>query len=1102
MQGGQLPLACDQVQCTKSRIDMINTCIPLYSTFFFDGNIVDKSETFFIHYKSESSKTYKLLDSLLLEELNEPVSISNSETYNKIDIIKYFQKSVTKRNIPCMYFFLNHDDVFNVSLSSSNKIYDDIFRTTNGIFIGFSVSFNIFNLSLFTYTFFDILDLFDECFTSLNDGSKKIDTKFVTNKLMNIYNNKETLCKLYDLSLYKKEILTMTNKNNNRETFLNKKFGCVEQSIDESIEINQYKKESLIVEYENHVYDNDNYDDKYKSIIQKLTQTFINIATELYTFSNMLNIPDYKYMFLLTIFSYRLNNKYITGGWCFSIKKTLNQLDSYVNNDDLSESKQEYIKYFIPSTNFPVIYEYVMVTYKNKTYGNCMENVIFQFMKLLFFDTAKANFKLDKFKNMIKQKYYQKLSDIFSNIKNERESNFVKEWVEFIMFEDKNVGYDLIQKDVELNPTINNLFIVLREIFVLQKNYTDDDIDEFFDDLLNIIDASSIISKSNDEDKLILTFSENQTFTIILLHKQHAFFKEAVYTKSNNSLNIINHIGEKNNVQNMYDDVIKNKYYTSSLNQWILLQFVFSDILNITNAQIKYIQYITNKNNNEIKLLFDSLTSDSMDQIREKILIKLVKSTYFFPMIWKYVFNYVYIDVFMEHIGIYDKYLDMWNMTNDNNNTVWHLAVRYIISNTFWEHIMTKEKYLDTWNMANDNNNTVWHLAVQHIKSNTFWEQIVTKEKYLDTWNMANNNTMWHLAVRHIKSNTFWAHIMTKEKYLDTWNMINNNNNNNTVWHLAVQHIKSNTFWEQIVTKEKYLDTWNIINIHKNNVWHFAVKQLKSDIIWEQIMTKEKYLNTWNRINSDKNNVWNLAVQNITSVKFWEYVIIKTDYASNWYKFFNIDYTSTGVWQLLMENIKSDVLWNYVATQDRYLDKWNKYNSIVGFWSPAIKYIKSDKFWEQIMITDKYLDIWDKYVWEMASNNIKSNKFWEHIMTKEKYLDNFGIILYNAYTIWNIILRNGHTKSNIFWEYIGTKEKYLDTWREQEWQYAIKTIQSNKFWEHIAENKKYVEKYQECLNIQKSAHKTPIIGGFYKRKLEKYILKTESLMSRISAPKF
>ena len=921
---------------------------------FFDGNIVDDSGQFFIHYKGKSFKTYKLLGSLLLEEIKFPTN--NNETYDDvtINIDDYFQKSLTKNNIPCMYLFLNHNDVFNVALSSSKKIYDDIFRSTNNMFIGFSASFNIFNLSLFTHTFFNVLDLFDECFTLLNVGSKKIDANFVAKKLMDIYINKETLCKLYDLAVYKKEILTMTNKNNNRELFLNKKFGCVESLNNNSID--QQKKESLIVEYENHEYDN--YDEKYNKIIQKLTQIFINIATELYVFSKMLNIPDYKYMFLFSVLSYRLKNKYITGGMCFSVKKTLDQLEKYATGEYLFESKKEHIKYFKPHTQFPTIYEYISVKYKNKTYGNCMENVIFQFLKLFFWNNGTYN--LENVKNIIKPEYYDNLRSFFLKIKNERASDFIQEWVKFIMFENKNVDYDLLQHDVEINPTKKNLFIALREIFALDVDYGDDKIDMFFHHLLDAINATIEIVSSLDEDKLILHFSNNQTLTIMLMHHQHAYFNEAVDETSDSSLNIINQIGNKTNMRTIHDDLVKNKYYSISLNQWILLQIVFSNILNVSDVQKRYIQYITKNFNNEIILLLKSVINDSMRDIREEILINLVKSDMFFPIIWKYVFKYVKFDIFWKNIAANEQYLDKWDMTDFENNTPWHHAVQNIKSEFFWEYIMTKDKYLDTWDTLDSDGESVWFYAMVYIKSEFFWKHIMTNDKYFNKWGITIRHayeyyTLWHHAVQNIQSEFFWEYIMTKDKYLDTWDTLNSDGK--AVWFYAMAHIKSEFFWEHIMTNDNYFNKWGITTGRAYNhctLWHDAVYYIKFDIFWEYIMTKDKYLDTWD----------------------------------------TLDYQDTTVWYYAVKHIKSNMFWGYIMTKDKYLDTWVKRGFLnKSVWYLAVEYIKFDKFWEYIMTKDKYLDTWgdrlhysEETVWERAKKYIKSDIFWQNIKTNKKYM--------------------------------------------------------------------------------------------------------------------
>ena len=989
MRGGELPFLCEKSHCTKPRIDIINMCIPLYSTFFFDGNIVDNSGKYFIHYKGNSFKTYKLLDSLLLEEIN--FHINDFETYDAVtlDIDDYFQKSLTKNNIPCVYLFLKHADVFNIALSSPKKIYDDIFRHTNNIFIGFSASFNIFNLSLFTHTFFDILDLFDECFTLLNTGPKKIDTNFVANNLKNIYKNKESLCKFYDLAVYKKEILTMTNKNNNRELFLNNKFGCADLSNNKSVD--QQKKESLIVGYETHEYDN--YNEKYDQIIQKLTQLFINIATELYAFSKMLNVSDYKYMFLFSVLSYRLKNKYIIGGLCFSIKKTLDQLQNYANKKNIFESKKEYIKYFKPQTNFPIIYEYIIVRYKNKTYGNCMENVIFQFLKLFFWNNG--TYELEKVKNIIKSEYYGELYDFFFKIENERDSDFMQEWVKFIMFDGKNINYDLIQNDVEINSTKKNLFFALREIFTLDAIYTDDKMDVFFSNLLEIVNVTIEIVSSPDQDKLVLKFPNDQTFTIVLTHNKHASFNEAVEETSDSSLNIINHIDEldKTNIQTMYDNLVKNKYYSISLNQWILLQIVFSDALNISDVQKRYIEYITKKFNNEIILLLGSVTNDSIRNIRIEILTKLIKSNMFCPIAWKYVFEYIKFGIFWEPILEKDKYLDTWGLIDSEGYSVWSRAIQNIPLDTFWERIMTKDEYLDTWGALNDDGGTTWNHAVYGIKSDKFWEYIMTKDKYLDLWETPNDNgtAAWYGAAGNIKSAKFWEYIMTKDKYFNTWDKLGNNMT--TTWHVATEKIKSDKFWEYIMTKDKYLDTWETTGrpgYTDYSVWRSAIRNIKLDTFWEYIMIKDKYFDKWGIKTKKKiHTLWHYGVVHIKSNKFWEYIMTKDKYLDTWGA---LNHENDTVWHLATERIKSNIFWEHIMTKDKYLCTWDMCNFENNtIWHTAVQTIKSDKFWEHIMTKDEYLDKWNlfndyKYsVWDIAGNFLKSNVFWEHIAKNKKY---------------------------------------------------------------------------------------------------------------------
>ena len=90
--------------------------------------------------------------------------------------------------IPFYYFLLNPNNVINIFINYykvTPKVFKDIFRIhkDGNKFIGMSYFFNIFNLSLFTYKYFDLLRIFSEYFL-LKDNSK-----FTSERLKNIINN-------------------------------------------------------------------------------------------------------------------------------------------------------------------------------------------------------------------------------------------------------------------------------------------------------------------------------------------------------------------------------------------------------------------------------------------------------------------------------------------------------------------------------------------------------------------------------------------------------------------------------------------------------------------------------------------------------------------------------------------------------------------------------------------------------------------------------------------------------------------------------------------------------------------------------------------------
>jgi hypothetical protein len=80
----------------------------------------------------------------------------------------------------------------------------------------------------------------------------------------------------------------------------------------------------------------------------------------------------------------------------------------------------------------PIIYEYSRVTYKSVNYGNCMENTILQFLKIIFWNSEDKTYNLDII-NKITNDKSKELINIFTKIDNEKQTKFDIDWIDFIM---------------------------------------------------------------------------------------------------------------------------------------------------------------------------------------------------------------------------------------------------------------------------------------------------------------------------------------------------------------------------------------------------------------------------------------------------------------------------------------------------------------------------------------------------------------------------------------------------------------------------------------------------------------------------------------------
>jgi hypothetical protein len=1074
MRGGELPFNndCTHITCNTERNNVLDKCIPIYNTFLFNGNILYSDKKHYVHFSNPTKKTYVLTDSLNLEEIDDVPTIENQEKFNVNDISDYFDKALIIDNIPCLFLFLDPTDVFNVIMSNPKKVIENIFRLNNNKFIGFSITFNIFNVALFTHTFFDILKVFFICFEMLEGKSKKIDANVVSESVKNIYQNKELLCKLYDLAVYKKEIFTMSNKNKDRDDFLKEPFGCDNPKYD--------SKQKNIIGLENHNY-GQIYDTKYNSVINLLKQNVINIATELFNFSKNMDLLNYKYMFIMSILRYRLENKYITAGWSFSISKTVNQLYEHINKTGkITNLTNDQKRYFIKDNTFPNVYEFLFVTYKEKQYGNCMENVIFQFLKVLFWQNGKYDF--EKMKSLIKLEYYEKLKSFFDNVVNERAEDFTLDWVKFIMFENKKIKYDFIQGDVELNSCFANLFLAYNELFDLKIYYNESNAIEFFNNLIHKLDLNIVeihITKNISEDTIFLTARNGMTMNVSLLHHIHAQFKEVTAKSNSNNLIIINQIKglQYLNKTEIHKDILTNIYYCGTLHQYILLHIIFGyDMINMNNAKKEYIKYIvSNMKSDEIDVS-NQLMSDTNTKLREEICIDMLQSKLFSDKLWIDAVKYIKSEKFWGITSINDDILNSWKDINDNDNignSVWFFAVKYIKSEKFWENISTNKNVLNSWkDIKNNVGDSIWHFAVKYIKSEKFWENISTNKDVLNSWKDIKNNvgdSIWHFTVKYIKLEKFWENISINNNVLNSWEHFKNKNGI-SFWDYVVTYMRSEKFWENVSTNRNVLNSWNDLENNDGDLlWDSVMESIKLEKFWENISTNKDVLNSWKDIkNNYGDSMWYSAIKYIKSEKFWENISTNKDILNSW----NIKNNRGNLmWSFVLGflgGIKSEKFWENISTNKDVLNSWKdiKDNNGNSAWRFVIRDIKSEKFWENISTNKDVLNSWKDIkdnngnsAWRFVIGSIKSEKFWENISTNKDVLISWKDIKDNdGYSMWNDILL--YVKSEKFLENISRNKDVLNSWKdiknndgEVVWQFAVLYIRSDKFWENISTNR-------------------------------------------------
>jgi ankyrin repeat protein len=771
--GGKLPILKDDNHklCHDNKIIeqereyVIDNCIPLYNTKNIDLNIIIKKNNtdYFFHFNNENSPNYLLnINDLSLNKYDKKVE------YNKIEKNKLNRKylkqylnfsyvkndSKTVLNIPYYFTLLDYEQIFNIYLNLVNKNLDKnpyfrILSKTNDNtimhkFIGMSLSFNIFNLSLFTHTYFDAMEIFLFVLSWGKDIKRNggLIKKSIQEQLSNLYKDID-LELIHDLSIYKKKINILSS--NERDIFVKTKFRSD----------NEKYKDIINLENDNMISSNKNI------IIQSLSDSIVNLSIELYDISEKINMNDFKYAFLLSFLNYRLNNPYIKGGWKFSEEYIYFQINERITKENI-KSKNDMNNLYIKS-NLPPIYEYSIT---KEGCGDCMENTIFQFLKIIFWDHENNKYKLDLIEKTIDPKYLKIIMHFFTDISNERKKEQINKRFEF--FDSLSSDLDFLNKGkkIELNTTLKNFLIVFSILFnepFDSNNITKNSSEEF---LNKIIDKE----KKSDYNRFIYNFDINireheqiiyintntgDKLKVILSNNSHAFFENSKMDYS--LLNVINYIETErleDDIEILSKEIHKQK--DVSYSEFYIHTLLINLLNNNKNKEFeKFIKFIYYENTNKIISVFFILNNDSLSKkLKEKIFNLLIKESVIFK------------NTYMNYNDIYDMLINFKDNIKKNISEL--LKYQFINKNLFFLINLERKNIYEILNELKNieldardlDKNTILHLAAKYgyIDIGEYYINNMDKEK-INRLNYLNQNAL-HLLSQN--GNVLFANLLIK----------------------------------------------------------------------------------------------------------------------------------------------------------------------------------------------------------------------------------------------------------------------------------------------------------------------------------------------------
>ena len=887
----------------------------------------------------------------LVKEQFKYIQLKNEQNQKLIEIINNNKYILDYKSLIKNLEDKNNNKITKINLFDT--FLNNLFRSdVNNKFISISYKFNILNISLLCEKYKELIDLICLNINSKEYNQSTIKVDIIKKELKTIFEDFNLSNIYYLITKYKTNLQGIPHHladinlaDNNKTDILNIKYidtDTIFNNIKNNKKKNDNKTKNIKTyynEYNTIITQESNLNKIDKIIIDKTNITdyiYTLLSVEIILIIRILNsitkyLPEFKNLFFMAILSFKFKNITLNGTWGFNKQYIYYLINNNIKNikfksrDEYSEYTQKCINYF-SINNKPIIYENDWITYKDVSYGNCMENVILQFLKIIFWNNITNEYDESIIHNIINIKYLDIILEFFKNINNEKNSEFILGWVEFIT-ELAPETYDFIKADnkVELNSTINNLIIVLR-ILTHDTLSKPNDIDFIkyiiktannqYTINININQSTQINDKLVTHDNLLLNTNINKNYNIELYHSFHGriikintektLFKDLFYTIESSELSSF-----ESSFESIYNSHKNNPIKINNLNTYIY----YSYANNTNNNYFK--NYIINYiDKNEIIKLFNSFTkTDFINNAPINIQENIINN-------YQEIIELLPFDVFINNYTIdFDntmlKIIIEQNLLNKFDKTFTSIS-NFIINISKLDNIIDKIK-IDYINIIIQNVllKYLHDIEINDIEMNKNWMYLIQNNKLILNCIMSNQSIK-----KYIPEFT--------NKYIILYTILNNSNLNDEDKNKAIIDLNIDMlFFENLflyidkITNCYTILINNYINIWNDTIWYNFLIKNNLDIIYSTDL--------FSSINEYSTSIINNIILKYNEISDINYEILDISLISvvniilncekfilnlNFYRLILLD-----EFKIILKSLINDYLSNFINVNDDHIEQ-------------------------------------------------------------------------------------------------------------------------------------------------------------------------------------